>query len=73
MLLKTLEVSLLGVVGAIHAQAVILEYPPLYEVPDVNPREVKRWLKQIDLSGTPNIPLSVEDVPGCPTDPLPDR
>ncbi|KAF9370696.1 chitin deacetylase [Podila verticillata] len=73
MLLKSLAVSLLVAVGAIHAQAVIPGYPPLYEVPDVNSREVKRWLKQIDLSGAPKIPLNVGEVPPCPTEPFPDR
>lgn len=73
MLLKTLAVSLLVVVGAVQAQAVILGYPSLYEVPDVNSREVKRWLKQVDLSGAPKIPLNVGEVPGCPTEPFPDR
>lgn len=73
MLLKILAVSLIVVVGAVQAQAIIPGYPPLYQVPDVNSREVKHWLKQVDLSGAPKVPLNTGEPPSCPTEPFPDR
>ncbi|KAF9912028.1 chitin deacetylase [Lobosporangium transversale] len=66
LLLKTFSLSLLAL-SAVYAEAqAISGYPPIDQVPDINSPEVQAWLKEIDLSRAPKIPLGEGDPPLCP-------
>ncbi|KAF9308956.1 chitin deacetylase [Podila horticola] len=45
-------------------------YPPVNQVPPVTSPEVQAWLKEIDLTGAPTIPLHTGDPPACPNPPI---
>ncbi|KAK3805717.1 MAG: hypothetical protein JOS17DRAFT_768253 [Linnemannia elongata] len=44
-------------------QAQLKGYPPSEKVPDVKSAQVKAWLKEVDLSGAPKIPIA-KGIPG---------
>jgi hypothetical protein len=49
------------------------KYPAVNQVPPVNSPEVIAWLKEIDLTGAPTIPLHKGDPPPCPNPPIKDE
>lgn len=51
----------------------IKDFPPANQVPPVNSPQVQQWLKEIDLTGAPNIPLHKGDPPNCPNPPIKDE
>ncbi|KAI8355806.1 hypothetical protein B0O80DRAFT_32342 [Mortierella sp. GBAus27b] len=51
---STLTVLLLTV-SAVKAQLVVANFPKVNEVPDTKSAQVQAWLKEIDLTGAPNI------------------
>ncbi|KAG0210214.1 chitin deacetylase [Mortierella sp. GBA30] len=67
----TIVVLSLAVVKA-QEPIVIANYPKINEIPPVTSPEVVAWLKEIDLSGAPNIPLRVGAPPACPAAPAAD-
>ncbi|KAG0076827.1 chitin deacetylase [Podila epicladia] len=60
-------------VALVSAQTPLTGYPPVNKVPDVNSPEVQAWLKEIDLTGAPTIPLHKGEPPACPNPPIPDE
>ncbi|KAF9178178.1 chitin deacetylase [Haplosporangium sp. Z 767] len=63
---------LLLALAAVNADIqVIPGYPPIDQVPDTNSPQVRAWLKEIDLSRAPKVPLNAGDPPTCPTVPFP--
>ncbi|KAG0357990.1 hypothetical protein BC939DRAFT_503231 [Gamsiella multidivaricata] len=58
--------------AVVHAQ-VPSTYPPPNAVPDTKSPQVQAWLKEIDLTGAPNIPLHKGNPPSCPNPPIPDE
>ncbi|KAK3820074.1 MAG: family 4 carbohydrate esterase [Benniella sp.] len=49
------------------------DYPAANKVPPVDSPQVQQWLKEIDLTGAPNIPLHKGDPPNCPNPPIKDE
>ncbi|KAG0054246.1 chitin deacetylase [Gryganskiella cystojenkinii] len=49
------------------------KYPPVNAVPPINSPEVIAWLKEIDLTGAPAIPLHTGAPPACPNPPIPNE
>ncbi|KAF9307038.1 chitin deacetylase [Mortierella antarctica] len=66
----TILVLTLGVVKAQNTPIVVSQYPKINEVPPVNSPEVIAWLKEIDLTGAPTIPLHTGNPPACPNPPI---
>ncbi|KAH7057832.1 putative chitin deacetylase, partial [Linnemannia elongata] len=60
----TLVVLSLSVASA-QAPIVNSDYPMPNEVPPTNSPEVLAWLKELDLTGAPDIPLRTGDPPNC--------
>ena len=50
---------------------VIANYPKINDVPPIDSPEVIAWLKEIDLTGAPDLPLHKGDPPACPSPPNP--
>ncbi|KAG0291851.1 chitin deacetylase [Dissophora globulifera] len=48
-------------------------YPTANAVPPIDSPEVVAWLKEIDLTGAPTIPLHTGDPPVCPNPPIVDE
>ncbi|KAF9181553.1 chitin deacetylase [Haplosporangium sp. Z 11] len=48
-------------------------YPKPNEVPPTNSPEVQAWLKEIDLTGAPDLPLHTGEPPECPNPPIPNE
>ncbi|KAG0257717.1 chitin deacetylase [Mortierella polycephala] len=71
---SSLSVFLLTI-AAVRAQTpiVIADYPTINEVPPINSPEVQAWLKEIDLTGAPDLPLHKGAPPECPNPPIPDE
>ncbi|KAG0328224.1 chitin deacetylase [Podila humilis] len=69
----TVLVLSLAVVKAQSTPIVISEYPKINEVPAINSPEVQAWLKEIDLTGAPAIPLHSGNPPSCPNPPIADE
>ncbi|KAF9190579.1 chitin deacetylase [Haplosporangium sp. Z 767] len=69
--ISSLSVFLLTI-AAVKAQTpiVIADYPPINEIPPTNSPEVQAWLKEIDLTGAPDLPLHVGAPPACPNPPI---
>ncbi|KAF9952732.1 hypothetical protein BGZ70_000499, partial [Mortierella alpina] len=42
------------------------KYPTANAIPPTNSPEVQQWLKEIDLTGAPQIPLRTGAPPSCP-------
>ncbi|KAF9396570.1 chitin deacetylase [Podila verticillata] len=59
-------------VAMVKAQSAIniADYPPINEVPDTKSAQVQAWLKEIDLTGAPALPLHVGAPPACPNPPI---
>jgi peptidoglycan/xylan/chitin deacetylase (PgdA/CDA1 family) len=57
-------------IAAVKAQINPALYPKVNEVPPVNSPEVIAWLKEIDLTGAPDIQLHVGAPPACPNPPI---
>jgi len=59
-------------VAMVKAQSpiVITDYPPINQVPDTKSAQVQAWLKEIDLTGAPALPLHVGAPPACPNPPI---
>ncbi|KAF9343235.1 chitin deacetylase, partial [Mortierella sp. AD094] len=55
------------------ASAPASKYPAVNLVPPIDSPEVQAWLKEIDLTGAPNLPLHTGDPPVCPNPPIPDE
>ncbi|KAF9390392.1 chitin deacetylase [Podila verticillata] len=66
----TVLVLTLAVVKAQNTPIVVSQYPKINEVPPVNSPEVIAWLKEIDLTGAPTIPLHTGNPPACPNPPI---
>lgn len=49
------------------------DYPAANQVPPVNSPQVQQWLKEIDLTGAPSIPLHKGAPPNCPNPPIKDE
>ncbi|KAF9994489.1 chitin deacetylase [Entomortierella chlamydospora] len=49
--------ALLLTISAVMAQINVADYPTINEVPPVTSAQVQAWLKEVDLSGAPNIPV----------------
>ncbi|KAG0356357.1 hypothetical protein BC939DRAFT_448247 [Gamsiella multidivaricata] len=49
------------------------EYPAPDKIPPINSPEVQAWLKEIDLTGAPSIPLHTGQPPSCPNPPIADE
>ncbi|KAF9111418.1 chitin deacetylase [Mortierella sp. AM989] len=49
------------------------KYPAANQIPPTNSPEVQAWLKEIDLTGAPTIPLHKGNPPACPNPPIPDE
>ena len=52
---------------------VVANYPKVNAVPPVDSPEVIAWLKEIDFTGAPAIPLHKGDPPSCPNPPIADE
>ncbi|GJJ71845.1 peptidoglycan-N-acetylglucosamine deacetylase [Entomortierella parvispora] len=52
---------------------VVANYPKPNAVPPINSPEVIAWLKEIDLTGAPDLPLHKGDPPSCPNPPIPNE
>ncbi|KAG0220107.1 chitin deacetylase [Mortierella sp. NVP41] len=61
---------LLLTIAAVKAQINVAAFPPVNAVPPINSPEVIAWLKEIDLTGAPNIALRTGAPPACPN-PMP--
>lgn len=68
----TIVVLSLAVVKA-QAPIVIANYPTINEVPPTNTPQVQAWLKEIDLTGAPTVPVRVGAPPPCAAPPHPDE
>ncbi|KAG0284802.1 chitin deacetylase [Linnemannia gamsii] len=69
------SITLLATVLA-TVQAQLKGYPPSEKVPDVKSAQVKAWLKEVDLSGAPKIPIAKGrpgDAPKCNKRQLPNE
>ncbi|KAG0035853.1 chitin deacetylase [Podila clonocystis] len=66
----TSSIAALAMAALVSAQTPLTGYPPANQVPDVNSPEVQAWLKEIDLTGAPTIPLHKGDPPACPNPPI---
>lgn len=69
------SITLLATVLA-TVQAQLKGYPPSDKVPDVKSAQVKAWLKEVDLSGAPKIPIAKGrpgDAPKCNKRQLPNE
>jgi hypothetical protein len=49
---------------------VITNYPKINEVPPIDSPEVIAWLKELDLTGAPDLPLHTGAPPVCPNPPI---
>ncbi|KAI1316553.1 chitin deacetylase [Mortierella claussenii] len=49
------------------------KYPTINQIPPIDSPEVQQWLKEIDLTGAPTIPLHTGDPPACPNPPDPNE
>ncbi|ORZ08816.1 hypothetical protein BCR41DRAFT_291031, partial [Lobosporangium transversale] len=63
---------LLFALAIVHAQT-SSPYPPPDQVPPIDSPQVQAWLKEIDLTGAPDIPLRPGNPPGCVSNPVPDE
>ncbi|KAF9925505.1 chitin deacetylase [Linnemannia zychae] len=61
---------LLLTIAAVKAQINPALYPKVNEIPPTNSPEVIAWLKEIDLTGAPSIPLHQGAPPACPNPPI---
>ncbi|KAF9292122.1 chitin deacetylase [Linnemannia elongata] len=57
-------------IAAVKAQINPALYPKVNEIPPVNSPEVIAWLKEIDLTGAPQIELHKGAPPACPNPPI---
>ncbi|KAG0241560.1 chitin deacetylase [Actinomortierella wolfii] len=64
--------AIVAFIAVANAQA-MTGYPKVNEVPDVNSPEVQAWLKEIDLTGAPDLPLHKGAPPACPNPPIPNE
>ncbi|KAF9160642.1 chitin deacetylase [Actinomortierella ambigua] len=64
--------AVIAFIAVANAQA-MTGYPKINEIPDVNSPEVQAWLKEIDLTGAPDIPLHKGAPPACPNPPIPNE
>ncbi|KAG0267022.1 chitin deacetylase [Mortierella polycephala] len=71
--LSSLSLLLLALVAVNADIQVIPGYPPIDQVPETNSPQVQAWLKKIDLTRAPKIPLGEGDPPLCPPAPFPGR
>src|ERR1051325_8409919 len=43
---------------AIDPETFAMNYPPIKKIPDINDPKVKEWLKELDLTKVPDLPIS---------------
>lgn len=71
------SVTVLVMATVIQAQTTIKIdaklYPTVNQIPPINSPEVIAWLKEIDLTGAPSIPLHTGDPPSCPKPAIPNE
>ncbi|KAF9429695.1 hypothetical protein BGZ94_009846, partial [Podila epigama] len=70
---SSITILVLSVTSAVVTAQGLTGYPEVNKVPDVNSPQVQAWLKEIDLTGAPTIPLHKGDPPECPNPPIPDE
>ncbi|KAF8928835.1 chitin deacetylase [Dissophora ornata] len=51
----------------------VKDYPTINQIPPTNSAEVLAWLKEIDLTGAPNITIHTGQPPSCPNPPIADE
>ncbi|KAF9431857.1 chitin deacetylase [Entomortierella beljakovae] len=49
------------------------KYPAANAIPPIDSPEVQAWLKEIDLTGAPDLPLHKGNPPSCPNPPIKDE
>ncbi|KAF9174747.1 chitin deacetylase [Mortierella sp. AD011] len=55
---------------AAAAATTTITWPEANKVPPTNSAEVQAWLKEVDLTGAPDIELHTGDPPSCPNPPI---
>ncbi|KAF9984058.1 chitin deacetylase [Modicella reniformis] len=74
-LLSSSVTVLVLAIASVQAQTTInpADYPAPNAIPPVNSPQVVAWLKEIDLTGAPNIKIHTGQPPACPNPPIKDE